>query len=119
MAANGEAPLPPEGWSVLKKLVELLVNRDFESIKASGAAARVPVDALEDEMNEHGRSFIPLPDAAWERVEPIQVQDEARWYVDVDLWTVEDGESDLTLSVEVERAGDGTWKAEIQNLHTL
>ena len=111
--------IPTNLISVLKDLVHQLVIGNYVGLEVDGRAGRLTAGELKQTIIEYGRVLIELPDGAFEvaRAYPIQGR-ESCWTVDLDLWTVEEGKSDLTLSVTVQITPNGVL-AEIDDLHVL
>jgi hypothetical protein len=68
---------------------------------------------------ETGATIVPLPDVAWAKAEawPIEAHPD-QWFAVVDLWTQEEGMSDLSLEATVtESSGEVT--VVIHNIRVL
>jgi hypothetical protein len=99
----------PEAWRpILTAVVDSLVRRD--AVIAAGLSAVEPVSPKTrqqclDAINDYGdATLISLPDETWNT-------SVCRWYGNrwnclVDLWTEQEGRSDLVLDFDVVESGD-------------
>jgi hypothetical protein len=103
----------------IRDLVMNLAVGRFTQVEADGRAGRLSASELLSAIREYGRTLVPLPD---EGVALIDVYphdaDPAKSFLDVPLWTAEEGRSDLTLSLVATREGD-KYRLEISDLHVL
>jgi hypothetical protein len=90
----------------------------FAAIGADGRIGRLTVDELERTVSECGRRLVPLPDEAWELVDLYAGPAEGSFALDVPLWTIEEGRSDLTLTLSAERSG-ARFRVTIDDRHVL
>jgi hypothetical protein len=106
---------------LMRQIVRWLVNRDFESIEKYSHGRRLSADMLRSAVDDYGRTLIMPPDATFSDLDVISVEMAAvpTWSVRVDLWTKEEGLSDLSLECTVIDAGGQELEAEIDNLHVL
>jgi hypothetical protein len=104
----------------LKDLVDELVAGNYSELEADGRAGRLSTEELRRAIMQYGRTLVALPDEAFEVANAHRIADEQfpSWAVDLDLWTKEDGHSDLTLSVKVQVIPAGVL-VQIEDLHVL
>ena len=129
MARMSRTPVPDRLRPALAEVVDRLVAGDFEGLKRDGIDP-VPDSDLGLWIREYGRApgtdepgratLVSLPDEAWDVAELIaELPGPPRvWTVDVDLWTVEEGRSDLTMQAEVTETPDGL-KVVVQDIHVM
>jgi hypothetical protein len=115
---NGRAILPVDLAGAVEELVSDLVAGRFREIEVSGRSGRLTADGISREIASYGRTLVRLPDdwqgfASTYGPAPGDIRS-----MDVALWTVEEGRSDLTLQLDVRR-GQGGWSLEITDLHVL
>ena len=115
-----EFVIPKKLIPALKDVVHDLVVGNFAKLEADGRAGRLTASELRQVLEDYGRTFIDLPDEAFEvggGAVPLANEEET-WGVDLDLWTAEEGQSDLTLTMTVRNTDKGI-VIEIDDLHAL
>ncbi len=100
-------------------LLVLLADGDYESIMERCPASRITGDDLRTAVRDYGRRVI-APPADYAHVNMGEVEEAAvpTWWVVADLWTEEEGRSDLSLELTIAFAPGGP-VIEIDNLHVL
>jgi hypothetical protein len=99
----------PSAWrTTLSAIVNAIRDSDFQL--ARGIAGVPPVadrtaKAIKENIEDYGARLTTLPDETWE-TSACQWMG-SYWDVLVDLFTEEEGASDLVLSVRVREAGTG------------
>jgi len=112
-------PIPTQLRPALRSVVDELVRGNYAALERDGRAGRVGAEGLQRAIAEYRRHLIDLPDEAFEVSGAIEVTNQARtWAVDLDLWTEEEGRSDLTLSATVTETSSGV-QVKIEDLHVL
>lgn len=111
--------LPTHLVPALRDLVHTLVVGDYDALHSDGRAGRLSADELRQAISRYGRRLVDPPDAAFRSANAYAIEgSQHSWAVDLDLWTAEEGHSDLTLSVTAEETADGIWLT-IDDLHVL
>lgn len=105
---TGEQPIPTAWRKTLREIVDAFVIGDYRLDK--GVAGVEPVSAdtashIWSYLKDYGATLIALPEATWNSSVCIWYGD--YWNALVDLWTQEEGRSDLVLDVRVTEAGTG------------
>lgn len=99
----------PERWrGPLADIVDRIVAGDYAGLVADGLVPgqRAPERAhFEHRVKEYPGTPVPLPPEAWVVAEAMQASD-GSWHVWVDLWTKEEGRSELALTAGVEDDGE-------------
>ncbi len=104
-----EVPIPEVWRPTLKAVVDSLVRRD--TIIGAGLPSVAPVSAEVSQrclqaVDDYGAvTLITPPDESWNTSVALWFGD--HWHCLVDLWTVEEGRSDLVLDVDVFEHGPG------------
>lgn len=104
-----QVPVPEVWRPTLKAVVDSLVRRD--TIIGAGLPSVDPVPGETshqclEAIGDYGDfTLIPLPDESWDTSVALWSGD--RWRCLVDLWTAEEGRSDLVLDVEVFESAPG------------
>lgn len=103
-----EHPIPLVWRSTFKEIVNAFAEGDYRLVH--GVAGVDPVSAeqakqIQDCLVDYGATLIELPDDTW-KTSVAQWYD-PHWDFLVDLWTAEEGPSDLVLSGSVRETTDG------------
>lgn len=101
-----QVPVPSNWRGVLSAIVEAFKEGDYSiSRTIDGVSPVSPEDARRHERNikAYGATLVSLPDEAWS-TSVCQWMD-GYWDVLVDLYTAEEGVSDLALAVRVHENG--------------
>jgi len=104
----------------MKTITDLLVAADYRAVERMTDGRRLTADQIEQAVLDYGNTLIPLPPEALDEVDVYPFNnDPMSCRAEVDLWTQEEGRSDLTLEVMVERRDDGGYDVSVRNLHVL
>jgi hypothetical protein len=100
-----ERPIPSAWRPVIREIVKALVGHDYSLI--TGVAGVAPISAktatqIANYIQDYGATLIELPDQTWSSSVCIWMG--KQWDALIDLWTAEEGRSDLVLSVHVSEA---------------
>jgi hypothetical protein len=100
-------------------MVQQLVNRDYDGIERATQGRNVTASELREAVADYGGT-LRMPPAAASWIDEVQVVGRVppTWSVRCDLWTVEEGRSDLSLELTVVEAPLGP-TIEVDNLHVL
>ena len=110
--------LVPSAWrNTLFNIVEALKDRDFGV--ARNAVGLRPISSqdaarIAENIENYGARLTSLPDATWQTSACQWMR--GYWDVLVDLYTVEEGASDLALAVRVHEEGSD-YVFEVQSVH--
>ncbi|WP_158499783.1 DUF7668 domain-containing protein [Sinorhizobium fredii] len=104
--------------ALLRQVIAWLVDRDFVAVEARSRGVRLSADLIRQAVDEYGRTLVTPPDEAFWDIDAIPVanSDERVWSVRFDLWTQEEGRSDLSLECTVIIDRDSL-HLEIDNIH--
>ncbi|MDR2926756.1 MAG: hypothetical protein LBV41_00915, partial [Cytophagaceae bacterium] len=84
----------------IKNLVIDIANKNYTKIELEKINGRVNIIDLERVIDEYNRTIIPLPDSFEIDMNKVyHIKKENNLFVLIDLWTKEEGRSDLTLSL--------------------
>lgn len=105
--------------AAIRDIVALLVRGEYSEIEARTAGKRLSGGQIKDAVEEYGRSLQMHPEGKF-TLDSIQVVDRIppTWSVRIDLWTQEEGLSDLSLELTVEELERGV-RIEVDNLYVL
>ena len=104
-----------------KHLVTLLVAGEYDTIERLTQARRLTAVHLPEAVAAYGRRLKMPPDTVFEHLDVIVVDGVSpqRWAVRCDLWTEEEGCSDLSLELTLIETDNALLTAEVDNLHAL
>lgn len=105
---DNEHPIPTAWRPMLSAVVQRFVQGDYRL--ARGVVGVEPVTAataeqIRDCLTEYGATLVELPDDTWRTSLAQWMQ--THWQILVDLWTAEEGRSDLVLGGSVIETGEG------------
>lgn len=100
--SENEGPIPSAWRPVLKDIVDAFVRHDY--CLAEGLIGVAPVSEktatqIRNYLQDYGAKLVALPEASWDTSVCIWMED--HWDAFIDLWTLEEGSSDLVLQVHV------------------
>ncbi|CAN7457260.1 DUF7668 domain-containing protein [Massilia sp. LjRoot122] len=104
--SKNEGPIPSAWRPTLKSIVDAFVRHDYRL--ADGVAGVAPVSEktatqIRTYIQEYGAELVSLPQESWATSVCIWMGD--HWDALIDLWTEEEGSSDLVLQVHVSEVG--------------
>jgi len=85
----------------IRELVNALVTADYATISTEGWLGRLRQDDVQLRLQEYGATLVAPPPTFIDSIECYAYQDGSGLHLDVPLWTAEEGQSDLTLSLQV------------------
>ena len=105
---SNELPIPSVWRPIFRQIVKAFVIYDYRL--ESAVSGVMPISAataehVEQYISDYGETLIELPEETWESSVCIWMGD--RWDVLVDLWSLEEGRSDLVLSMHVSESTAG------------
>ena len=91
--------LHPVAITLLKQVVEWLVVGDFKAVAAETNSTRLSAEQMERAIRTYGRTLTSPPSSSFENLDVVRVMavSEPTWSVRFNLWTLEEGRSDLSL----------------------
>lgn len=107
--------------ALVKQVIEWMVEGDLSAVEQRANGVRLSAAELAEAVNRYGRTLTMPPAAAFAELDAIAVSGAPRptWSIRVDLWTKEEGRSDLTLECTVIDQGNDNLVLEIDDLHVL
>ena len=78
-------------------------------------------EQLRRAVEEYGRELRMSPEIVFDNLNVNEIEGAIprAWWVLVDLWSVEEGQSDLTLEIRLKDKGGKLYAIEVDNLHVL
>lgn len=111
----------PRIKATVVQLLLWLVAGDYAAIERTTRGIRLSAALLRQAVVEYGRTLTMPPASVLDLLDVIEVEasNPRAWSVRVDLWTAEEGRSDLSLECTlIDRPGD-LLGVEVDNLHVL
>jgi hypothetical protein len=122
LGAEEMGPVPEEWRPAIVDLVNRLVAKDYAGLARDGHVSYTddPDDTtIGTWIEEYPATLVPLPDEAWEHAERGRwINLPNAWWVIVDLWTAEEGRSDLSMEATVRELGEQLAFV-IDNVHVM
>jgi hypothetical protein len=113
--------VPSHVVTVVRIVVDLLVRRQYETLARVDIGARLSADDIRQSVAGYGRTLVRPPDDAWSSLDAVAIFGTTPPAYDVvfDLWTAEEGRSDLSIELRVVPQEGGVHAPEILDIHTL
>jgi hypothetical protein len=106
----------------LDRIGSLIVQGDFREVERLTKGVRLSSEEMKSAIASYGRRLVFPPSGHFQPRSIVEVEGEGgppRWSVYVDLWTAEEGRSDLTLEVTLADTRGDTYEIEIDDIHVL
>lgn len=102
-------------------VVDLLVEGDYRTIEEMTRGRRLSATELEDAVMRYGKTLVRLPQQAIEELDVLEIEgsDPTAYSVTADLYTEEEGKSDLSLELRLRDENDGAYVTEVMDLRVL
>lgn len=112
----------PVAYYLIRDAIHNLTQQQYEMLLSYGFTLE-NADYMRDSIVDYGKTLIDVPQNSLEQAEVIFVPSRSDetiecWHVNVDLWTEEEGLSDLTLSVFAYIQISKSW-LQLEDLHIL
>lgn len=104
--SKNEGPIPSAWRPTFKNIVDAFVRHDYRLVNGVAGVAPVSDETathISTYIQEYGAKLVLLPDKSWATSVCIWMGD--HWDALIDLWTEEEGSSDLVLQVRVDDMG--------------
>lgn len=109
--------------ATLRYIVELLVEGNYQGLYDFTNGAHLTALQIRDAIRDYGKSLVTAPDAAYDNPDVIEVADTEppRFSVRFDLYTKEEGRSDLSVEMTLVESGGQSDKleCELDGIHVL
>lgn len=105
---------------ICKHVIECMVDSDYKLLENEGALTRVSEKDIKRVLNDYNSSenIIMPPDDYYQHIYINEYKDGSGYHVDLDLW-YRDGQSDLTLQLDIRKKGYGKLIFIIDDLRVL
>jgi hypothetical protein len=101
------------------RIVKLLVEGKYSELESSSRGKRLTASDIQKAIEDYGRHLIMPPGTGGMNVLEIKGSSPAQWYVGIELWTVEEGRSDLTLELTLTDCPADFYVVDLDDLHVL
>lgn len=105
---ENEHPIAGAWRPMLREVVRCFVEKDYGLARGVPGVEPVTADTAErirDYIAEYGATLVKLPEDAWQT--SVAQWMGTHWQILVDLWTAEEGRSDLVLDGTVTETSEG------------
>jgi hypothetical protein len=106
--ADNEGPIPSAWRPVLKSIVDAFAREDYllnDGLSGVAPISEETADQVREYIQDYGAKLVELPPESWDTSVCIWMGD--HWDALIDLWTEDEGRSDLVLEVDVSEADSG------------
>ena len=105
---------------ISRQIVALLVDKKYDELERITRGQRLSSKAIQFAIAQYGRNLVMPPDERFNALDcvPVRNSNPPAYGIRFDLWTAEEGRSDLTLEFTV-RGDDESHDIEIDDLHVL
>jgi hypothetical protein len=104
----------------IQHVVGQLVRGDYAGVEALTGGQRLRAGEIAQAITDYGRRLVlPPADSAPRSVVDIEGSNPERWSIYVDLWTAEEGRSDLTLELTMTDSSRDIYDVQVDNIHVL
>ena len=107
-------------FDAVRQVLELLVAKKYQELEVRTAGVRLSAREISNAVAEYGATLVRPPDDAVKALDAIRIQgsDPEAWSVRFDLWTKQEGASDLSMELTIKK-GNPEPVIEFDNLHVL
>ena len=105
----------------VSEVLALLVTADYDGLATLTDGERLTSDEIRSSVEDYGRTLMMPPGDLASHLEITRVlaAGPRKLAVALDLWTEEEGQSDLSLELTLTDNGDSGFRVEIDDLHVL
>jgi hypothetical protein len=102
-------------------IATMLVHADYDNLENLTDGRRLTATEIVEGVREYGRTLVMPPENAFDNLDVIEVEgaNPREWSVNLNLWTAEEGQSDLTLELTLRENEKEIYDVEIDNIHVL
>ncbi|WP_396632596.1 hypothetical protein [Maribacter sp. R86514] len=99
---ENEGPIPHVWRSIIKEIVSAFVKKDYAlntGIENVSPVSKSTAEQIKEYIEDYGEELVELPEDTW--ITSVYIYYGGYWNLLIDLWTKDEGMSDLVLNVEV------------------
>ncbi|WP_194903818.1 DUF7668 domain-containing protein [Catenulispora rubra] len=113
---DDDEPVPERFRPVLEQIAERIAAGDYDCLTRDFSPyADAPVHDLGVWARDYPATFVAFPPEAWQYAHVFHDRERGEWMIDIELWSVEEGRSDMMLETVI-REHDGQVQVEIRDL---
>ena len=111
----------PRIATTIVQILRWLVDGNFAAIERYTQGIRLSASMLQQAISDYGRTLVMPPSSELDKLDVIRIEhsNPLAWSIRVDLWTEEEGRSDLSLECTLIDQPGALLAVEIDNLHVL
>ena len=105
---DAEHPIPGAWRPMLREVVHCFAQGDYrlkQGIRGVEPVSVATVEHIREYLADYGATLVELPDETWQT--SVSQWIDPHWEILVDLWTAEEGRSDLVLLADVVETSTG------------
>lgn len=105
----------------VQQIVKLLAEKEYEALARASKGIRISADEIRGAIEAYDGHIVMPPQVTYALCDVIEIElpGPRQWSVNFDLWTEEEGRSDLTLELTVVENGMAELDFEIDGIHVL
>ncbi len=105
----------------LHQIVTMLVEKDYQTLESLSNGIRLTALEIETAIKEYSRTIVMPPENVFKNIDIIEVNGSKpkQWSVYFNLWTVEEGQSDLALELTLIDSDKQTYEVQLDDIHVL
>lgn len=105
----------------LQDVVSLLVQKKYHELEKRSSGIRLTSYEMERAIDEYGCTLVYPTESEFHSIDMIEVQNSnpKKWSVRFDLWSEQEGRSDLSLELTMTEVNEEKIAVEIDDIHVL
>ncbi len=106
---------------MVRRVVRLLVAGEYEELAAATKYTRLRAEHIRESVEEYPGILTMPPESTFDNIDAIETTGPPprQWSVRVDLWTREEGRSDLSMEMILIESDDEFLTVELDGIHVL
>lgn len=108
-------------FRTLHQIITMLVKEDYQALESLSNGIRLTSLEIETAVKEYPGTIVMPLESAFENIDVIEISgsEPKEWSVNFDLWTAEEGRSDLTLELTLTDNNKQTYEVQLDDIHVL
>jgi hypothetical protein len=104
----------------VRRVIELLVAGKYSELEALTNGLRLSAEEMAQAIRGYGRELTSPPNEEFDLMTVVEIRNAQprRWSITMQLWTCEEGRSDLSVELTLVAADDG-FTIELDDIHVL